>query len=104
MSLDSVPLHVLRALPEVTAAQLGSPSAASAAVTNSGRGGTRDLVIIFILFLVVVSDFFANNMLSRFGTKTMEGRAPSAWGIVLQGVCLSLSYALLVYLDEQQII
>jgi len=94
--MDSVPLHVLQTLPTV--------SAPVTKASCTGRGQLRDLVMIFIMFLVVVSDFFANNVLSRFGPKTMEGRGPSPWGIVLQGVCLSISYALLVYLDEQQII
>lgn len=98
--MDSVPIAELAALNSDRArSKVGQVAGA-----GTRRGQLRDLAMIFMLFLVVVSDFFANNVLSRFGTKTMEGRAPSAWGIVMQGACLAIGYAVLVHLDEQQIL
>ena len=100
--MDSVPIVELAMLnPDRGSRQSKAGQTAGA---GTRRGQLRDLAMIFILFLVVVSDFFANNVLSRFGTKTMEGRSASAWGVVLQGACLAIGYAVLVHLDEQQII
>ena len=64
------------------------------------RTPVRKYVMIFFLFLVVVSDFFANNVLGRLSPKAMSGRMPSTWGVVLQGLCLAVGYALLTTLDD----
>ena len=75
-----------------------------AAKTDATKTSIRNLLILFLLFLVIVSDFFANHVISKFGQKTMRGRAPSSWGVVLQGLFLVIGYAVLSHLDEQQIL
>ena len=100
--LDSVPLDALQA--KNNKSNFSGNAQNGRGKSQSLRGQPRDLVMIFILFLVVISDFFANNVLARFSEKTLEGRAPSAWGVILQGICLAVGYALLVHLDENQIL
>ena len=58
------------------------------------------LLTIFFMFLIVVSDFFINNVISKCGKKTMQGRFPSAWGIVLQGVFLVIGVSIMTYINQ----
>lgn len=62
------------------------------------------IIILFISFLVVVSDVFTNSIISGFGEKAVHGRTPTAWGVILQGVFLVLFYILAIYLTEHQIL
>lgn len=62
------------------------------------------IVILFIAFIVVVSDVFTNSVISGFGEKAVRGRTPTPWGVVLQGVFLVIFYILAIYLTENQIL
>ena len=108
---DSVPLMTEPAVKraDVPAAKMDAtktPAGVAAAKTDAvvKKTSIRNLLILFLLFLVIVSDFFANHVISKFGQKTMRGRAPSSWGVVLQGLFLVIGYAVLSHLDEQQIL
>lgn len=61
------------------------------------------LFSLFIIFLIVVSDVFTNSVLSAFGSKAVQGREPTTWGVVLQGIFLVIGYILMIYLTEQGI-
>lgn len=58
------------------------------------------LLTIFFMFLIVVSDFFINNVISKCGKKTMQGRFPTTWGIVLQGVFLVIGVSIMTYVNQ----
>lgn len=60
----------------------------------------QNLITIFFLFLFVVSDFFTNNVIAKCGKKTMQGRYPSAWGVVLQGVALVIGVSIMMYINK----
>lgn len=62
------------------------------------------LISIFIIFIIVVSDMFTNNVISGFGEKAVKGRTPTSWGIVLQGIFLVIFYILAIYLIENHIL
>lgn len=93
------------------ASLVGAPAAGGVPTTASkapapaaGAASVRNLVIIFVLFLLVVSDFFSNNVIAKLGKKTMNGRIPTAFGVVLQGTALTILYALMTYLESKQIL
>ena len=62
------------------------------------------IVSLFVIFVIVVSDVFTNNIISGFGEKAVRGRSPTSWGVVLQGIFLVIFYILAIYLTEHQII
>jgi hypothetical protein len=93
---DSVPIAALIGTAPVVAAPASAAAAAPASI--------RNLVIIFVLFLLVVSDFFTNNIISKIGKKTMNGRTPTAFGVVLQGTALTILYALMTYLESKKLL
>jgi hypothetical protein len=62
------------------------------------------LVAIFVMFMVVISDPFTNSVIAGFGEKAVRGRAPTSWGVVLQGIFLVIFYILAVYLTENNIL
>ena len=55
------------------------------------------IFIIFVIFLVVVSSPFTNSVIAGFGEKAVRCRAPTSWGIVLQGLCLVIFYILAAF-------
>lgn len=62
------------------------------------------LLAIFIGFLIVVSSFFVNNVLSGFGEKAVVRRNATTWGVMLQGIFLVLFCILVNYGIEHGII
>lgn len=62
------------------------------------------LLSLFVIFVVVVSDVFTNSVISGFGEKAVQGRSPTSWGVVLQGIFLVIFYILAVYLTEHHIL
>jgi hypothetical protein len=62
------------------------------------------LVALFIIFMIVVSDLFTNNIISLFGDKAVSGRNLTAWGTTLQGIFLVLFYIIALYLTEKEIL
>lgn len=106
-SADSVSIEAL-------AAPLELPR--PAAEKSPGEGGRRPwppplprlltlkaVVALFVLFVLVVSDVFTNNVLSGF-RGAVQGRAPTGVGAVIQGVFLVGFYAVALYLLDAGIL
>jgi hypothetical protein len=87
------------------------------ALQDAEGGGARDkapprlgvanlkiILALFLIFVVVVSDVFTNSIVGGFGEKAVRCRAPTSWGIVLQGIFLVIFYILAVYLIEHRIL
>ena len=64
----------------------------------------KSIVILFILFLLLISDVFVDNIIAQFGDRALTGRTPTNYGIVLQGIFLSLFYIIAMYLIENSIL
>jgi len=62
------------------------------------------LLALFLVFVTVVSDGFTNSVIAGFGENAVRGRSTTPWGVVLQGVCLVIFYAVAVYLIEHQVL
>lgn len=62
------------------------------------------LVFLYILFLLVVSDVFVFSVISQFGEKTVSGRTPTTWGVMIQGVFLVIFYIIAIYLVEKKVL
>lgn len=93
MQADSVPLDELAGL------------AARASKAPPARAASpRIVAALFLSFLLVVSDFFAGAALAPLGARAIRGRAPTPFGIVVQGVALVLLYVAAVYLTENGVI
>lgn len=60
-------------------------------------------ILLFAIFLFVVSDIFVNNVAS-FVPRAVDGREPTEVGTVVQGVCLVLFYAVAIHLLNQGIL
>lgn len=61
------------------------------------------LVAIFVMFALVVSDVFTNNVVSGFRGAVLC-RSPTSFGVVLQGIFLVFFYVLALHLIEGDII
>jgi hypothetical protein len=60
-------------------------------------------ILLFAIFMFVVSDIFVNNVAS-FIPRAVDGREPTEVGTVVQGVCLVLFYAVAIHLLNQGIL
>lgn len=69
-----------------------------------GMGGVRSLLYLFLLFLLVVSGPFVDSVLASFGDSAVQGRDPTNWGTIIQGIFLVVGYALIIYLGEQSVL
>lgn len=61
------------------------------------------LIAIFVLFALVVSDVFTNNVVSGF-RGAVQCRSPTSFGVVVQGIFLVIFYVLALHLIEGDII
>jgi len=87
---------------DLTAALAADKSQPNSLIQSAG--GIKSLIILFILFLVVVSDVFTNSVIGCFGENAVRCRVPTTWGIVLQGICLVVLYSITMYLSDNQIL
>jgi hypothetical protein len=62
------------------------------------------LLSLFMIFVVVVSDFFTGNVIAGFGDSAVKGRYPTSWGVVLQGIFMVLFYIAAIYLIKNNIL
>jgi hypothetical protein len=105
---DAVPLTQRRArgqgVQKAASKPTDSKPAAEVKVESKpvSKTNLRQLVTLFCIFLIAVSDFFTNNVIAKCGKKTMHGRYPSAWGVVLQGVFVVVAFALLSYINKYE--
>ena len=63
----------------------------------------KKYLILFLLFIFVVSDTFIDNVLSNFGS-TINGRSLTVWGVMVQATLFVVIYAVLLKLVENDII
>lgn len=92
---DSVPLEVL---------QEGEGRGKKAAAPRVGVNNLKVLLALFLIFVFVVSEVFTNSVIAGFGDRAVRCRAPTSWGIVLQGIFLVIFYILAVYLVEHRVL
>lgn len=71
---------------------------------SSSTSNLKLLLVLFVLFIFVVSDVFVNGVLSSFGEKAVVNRDVTAWGVVLQGIFLVVFYAIATHLSNEKII
>ena len=60
---------------------------------SSTKFPLRDAILLFIVFIFVVSNIFVEHVLTAFDG-AVSGRSPENFGIVIQGVSLVILYAL----------
>lgn len=60
----------------------------------------KSTIILFLLFLFVMSDMFVHNVISKINEKYVDGRHPTLKGIYIQGMLLVLMFVILQYLVE----
>lgn len=68
-------------------------AAAAPARAPPSKFPLRDAVLLFCVFLFVVSNIFVDHVLTNFDG-AVRGRSPENYGIVVQGVALVFLYAL----------
>ncbi len=69
-----------------------------------GVNNVKLIFILFILFLVVVSDMMTTSVLQKFGESAVKLRSPTSFGVILQGIFLVIGYVIAIYLINQDII
>ena len=69
-----------------------------------GATGAKAMLALFAMFVLVVSDVFTNSVLPLFGEKAVQGRSPTTWGVVLQGIFLVIGYAALLHLVDSGVL
>jgi hypothetical protein len=62
------------------------------------------LIALFVIFVVIVSDVFVNNVVSGFGEKAVRCRTPTSWGVVLQGTFLVIFYIIVLALIQHKVL
>jgi len=65
--------------------------------------GLKNLVLLFVLFLVAVSDLALHNLLA-FVPGALEGRAATDRGVAAQGVLLVILFALSNFLIDEGLV
>jgi hypothetical protein len=63
----------------------------------------KSVLALFIIFILVVSDVFANSVVAGF-RGAVHGRSPTGLGIVIQGIFLVGFYAVALYFIDAGII
>ena len=61
------------------------------------------LIAVFVIFALVVSDVFTNNVVSNF-RGALHCRTPTSYGVVIQGIFLVIFYVLALYMIQGDII
>lgn len=67
-----------------------------------GLGWPR-LLLLFVLFMVVCSDYFVNTVLSSVPGATM-GRDPTNKGVIVQGLALVVGYVVVINMAQGNIL
>lgn len=67
-------------------------------------GSMKLFMILFMIFMFVVSDCFTDSVIASFGNSAVHGRDLTTWGVSLQGIFLVLFYIIAIYLNETKII
>lgn len=59
------------------------------------------MLIMFVMFLLVISDYFVSNTIGRFGKKFMNNRVPNTAGYVVLGLIMVVMHAGLSYMQSE---
>lgn len=94
---DAVPLDALANEKKVEAGADGG------LLNTGGLLNFKILVALFVLFALVVSDVFTNNVISGF-RGAVQCRTPTSFGVVLQGTFLVLFYVVALHMIDGGIV
>ncbi len=94
--LDSVPLDS----PAATGTEAPGPKKEGGAPPLASL---KVLVALFVVFVLVASDVFTDNVVSAFGG-AVHCRTPTSYGVVVQGVFLVVFYVLALNLIESGVV
>ncbi len=64
----------------------------------------KSYAVLLLIFILIMSDPFIDNVLPCFGSNTMKNGKVSAWGIILQGILMIIFYILCLNLIEKNIL
>jgi len=67
------------------------------------KNSIKQYLILFIIFIFIVSDIFINNILSNIGS-TVKCRTPTNLGVIVQGIFLVMFYIISVHLVDNGIL
>jgi hypothetical protein len=74
-------------------------------LSSTGTGMKfKYLLALFVIFLIVVSNIFTENIVGLFGRSTTKGRNLTTFGHGIQGLFLVIFYALAVYLIDSGVL
>lgn len=68
-----------------------------------GKIRIKFILLLFIMFVFISSDVFAERVLGNFGG-AVDVRTPTNFGVIIQGIFLVLGYVILEILSDQSII
>lgn len=71
---------------------------------SSGYVTFKSYAALLLIFILVMSDPFIDNVLPCFGANTIKNGKVSAWGIILQGILMIVFYILCLSLIEKNIL
>lgn len=67
-------------------------------------GNIKVIIALFLLFLIVSSTVFTDNIVAGFGAKAVQGRSKTPFGHVVAGIFLVIGYILVLYLTDHKIV
>lgn len=70
---------------------------------NEGGSKIKKSIILFVVFLIVISSAFIENM-NVFSTATVDGGKVTVFGYIVQALALVIIYTLMSYLVDMNII
>ena len=67
-----------------------------------GAPGLKSLLVLFVCFIVVVSDMFVDRVVRGIGgPAALHGRDPTAWGVMIQATALVVLFAVGMVLADR---
>jgi hypothetical protein len=94
MPVDSDPILISRRAPDDLTAII---------LDISSHIQYKFLVLLLLIFIIASSDVFINRILANF-KGAVDYKCPTSWGVVLQGIFIVLSMAIIDGLIRQKII
>ena len=64
----------------------------------------KSSVVLFLIFLFVLSDVFIYNILEKIDSKYVDGRIPTPKGIYVQGIILVIMFVFMDFLISNNLI
>ena len=65
--------------------------------------GLKSLALLFLIFVLVVSDVFTNNVVDGF-RGAVDGRSPTTFGVAIQGIFLVIFFVIATRLIDSDIL